>query len=157
MIACSFVAFFGILLSLQRRMGLSLAATQFGQPTALIVDGPFRVSRNPIYCLFLLPIAALGIYSLPAAFITGTIYVWMMNRLVICTEELALTKQFGDDYRHYAAKTPRWLLFRSPIPDDVRGRNYPMIAAVLCCGLIVGIWLGRHFGSDLYWVVMSPV
>ena len=156
-IAGSFGAFFAIVLSLQRHMGLSPAAMTFGRPIRLIVDGPFRYSRNPIYSLFLLPIAALGIYSLSAAFVTATVYVWTMNRFVIGAEEFSLATQFGDDYLRYAAKTPRWLFLRDPGPGGKRARNYALRAAILCSALIVGLWLGRHCGGAAYWWIMSPM
>jgi protein-S-isoprenylcysteine O-methyltransferase Ste14 len=78
--------------------------------TALVTEGPFRYSRNPIYLaltlLYLgvvLLINALGILLLvvPA--------VLVLRYGVIAREEAYLTRKFGDAYRQYTAQVRRWL------------------------------------------------
>ena len=69
----------------------------------------FRVSRNPIYLAFTLPLVALGVLSITAAALTQALYLTAITLLVIRGEERDLAKTFGAEFEAYAAKTPRWL------------------------------------------------
>lgn len=79
-------------------------------PAALVVGGPFRFSRNPVY------VGMTALY-LGGAFLANS--VWMLFLLapllvimhwgVIVREERFLEKQFGDAYLLYKNVTPRWL------------------------------------------------
>lgn len=82
--------------------------------TALVTTGPFSVSRNPIYLGNTLLVAGAAPafdnpWFLPAAFIAA----WAVSRLAIRREEAHLGARFGDAWRDYAGRTPRWLLWRS--------------------------------------------
>jgi protein-S-isoprenylcysteine O-methyltransferase Ste14 len=95
---------------LQRAMGLSVGALRFSMPTNLVTRGAFQLTRNPIYCLFLVPIASLVIYSMPVAVLAAAAYVALMNWLVIPAEEALLGEKFGEAYVAYCRRTPRWLV-----------------------------------------------
>jgi protein-S-isoprenylcysteine O-methyltransferase Ste14 len=79
--------------------------------TALAIDGIYRLSRNPIYVGGLL-----GMIGIALAFNI----VWLLPLLVpsllalhfgvIRREEQYLEAKFGDDYRRYRARVPRYLL-----------------------------------------------
>jgi protein-S-isoprenylcysteine O-methyltransferase Ste14 len=77
---------------------------------ALVTDGPFRRTRNPIYLAYALAYLAIAIWRgswatlalLPTA-------VRLTNRLAIEPEEAYLRQRFGDAYQRYAERTPRWL------------------------------------------------
>jgi len=78
--------------------------------TRLITDGPFRLSRNPIYVGNTLLVAGLGLvfgiaWLIPAAFVGA----YATGRLAIAREERHLALRFGRDWEAYAARTPRWL------------------------------------------------
>ena len=78
--------------------------------TALVTDGPYSFSRNPIYLSFAL------IY-LSLSFIFDSVYVLVMlvvavalfDRLQIPREERYLRGLFGAQFDSYAAKVRRWL------------------------------------------------
>jgi protein-S-isoprenylcysteine O-methyltransferase Ste14 len=80
-----------------------------GSPTVLIVEGPFKYSRNPIY----LSMAAL---LLGEAILLGStlpvLMVYLYARLIsvrfIAVEEERLRQAFGDEADAYFAKTKRW-------------------------------------------------
>jgi protein-S-isoprenylcysteine O-methyltransferase Ste14 len=81
--------------------------------TALITDGPFAKSRNPIYLgnTFLLLGAGLlsGIaWLVPAALAAA----FTTQKLAIEREERHLAARFGEAWRAYAALTPRWLFWK---------------------------------------------
>lgn len=78
--------------------------------TSLVTDGPFRVSRNPIYVGNTLLVAGAGLvfgvaWLLPAA-LAGA---FATQKLAIEREERHLALRFGKDWTDNAARTPRWL------------------------------------------------
>lgn len=82
----------------------------FATASALVVSGPFRLSRNPIYLGFALMLAGLAVSlgsSAPWAVMAA--WVFAMERLFILPEEAMLAATFGDDFAVYAAKVRRWL------------------------------------------------
>jgi protein-S-isoprenylcysteine O-methyltransferase Ste14 len=79
-------------------------------PTYLLMRGPYRFTRNPMY------IAELALW-LGWAILYGSIVVFIgfllmwpaMNYTVIPREELDLEDRFGRTYLEYKNKVPRWL------------------------------------------------
>ncbi len=79
-------------------------------PKTLIVEGPFRISRNPIY-LGMLAIL-LGIvfaYGALSTVVLPGIFAIILTKRFILPEEALLIEQFGDEARRYLAATRRWL------------------------------------------------
>ena len=75
----------------------------------LVTDGVYRVSRHPqaVGMFFILSgIAFLG-RSGAALFLSG-VYA-AATVLWLTTEEKVLESRFGDEYRHYRSRTPRYL------------------------------------------------
>jgi len=77
---------------------------------ALILDGPYRFTRNPLYVAMALLTVGAGLWLntwwvlvllLPA--------VAMVDRLVIAREEAYLSRRFGAEYDAYTARVRRWL------------------------------------------------
>jgi len=78
--------------------------------TALVVTGPYRFTRNPMYLgatLFYIG-TSLWVNSLWPLLLLP-IVLWIMNRGVIAREEAYLERRFGDEYRSYRARVRRWL------------------------------------------------
>lgn len=78
--------------------------------TALVENGIFKFSRNPMYLAMLIFLIAfcVGKGSL-IAFLVPVFFVVYMNRVQIKAEEVALEKIFGDSYRGYRSRVRRWL------------------------------------------------
>jgi protein-S-isoprenylcysteine O-methyltransferase Ste14 len=78
--------------------------------TALVTDGPFGFSRNPIYLAFTLIYGgiAVGANALWAV-LPLPIILTVMWRGVIEREERYLDRKFGDPYSQYKARVRRWL------------------------------------------------
>jgi protein-S-isoprenylcysteine O-methyltransferase Ste14 len=81
--------------------------------TALITEGPFARSRNPIYLGNTMLVFGAGLllgiaWLLPAAFIAAAV----VQKLAIAREERHLAGSFGRAWTEYAARTPRWLFFK---------------------------------------------
>lgn len=81
-----------------------------GQASTLVVTGPFRFSRNPIYLGLGLMLGGLAI-CLGSSAPWGVLAAWLfaINHLFIQPEETALANLFGDAFTTYAAKVRRWL------------------------------------------------
>jgi Putative protein-S-isoprenylcysteine methyltransferase len=77
---------------------------------ALVEDGPYRLTRNPMYLAFLALLAGLAlILSLDWALVL-TPAVWLaLDRLIVRPEEAHLSARFGAPYRAYLARSRRWL------------------------------------------------
>lgn len=81
--------------------------------SALITDGPFSRSRNPIYLGNTMLVTGAGLlfgvaWLVPA----GLAAAFAVQKLAIEREEKHLESRFGETWRTYAAKTPRWLVWR---------------------------------------------
>jgi protein-S-isoprenylcysteine O-methyltransferase Ste14 len=79
-------------------------------PTALVVTGAYRWSRNPIYLGVLLILAgwAVGYRSWPLTIYTVLVMAALHLRVVL-HEEPRLTRTFGDAWNRYRERAPRWL------------------------------------------------
>ncbi len=82
----------------------------FEQPSALVTQGFFRVSRNPMYTGLLLSIVGAVILlgsATPALAIP--LFIALMQSRFIAHEEQVLERSFGEAYRSYRKRTRRWL------------------------------------------------
>jgi len=78
--------------------------------TALVIEGPYRWTRNPMYlALLLMYIGAALWFALVWPLLLAPVLVVVMNVSVICREERYLTRKFGGEYRHYQTQVRRWL------------------------------------------------
>ena len=85
---------------------LSIAATKPGEPFS---RGIYRYSRHPIAIGTLLPMIGVGIASASWLFLLLAVILAVISRSLAIAEESATTKKFGDSYKEYMAKTPRWI------------------------------------------------
>jgi protein-S-isoprenylcysteine O-methyltransferase Ste14 len=76
----------------------------------LLMRGPYAFTRNPMY------VAELGLWLGWAIFygsvpvFVGFVVLWVVvNYIVLPGEERALEARFGEAYRQYKSKVPRWL------------------------------------------------
>ena len=104
-------------------VGLSLIVTALGlffssktrpEPwrpaSALVVTGPYRFTRNPMYLgLTLIGLATALVFSSVATALLTFLGALVADRLVIAREEAYLERRFGADYRRYCGHVRRWL------------------------------------------------
>ena len=108
-----FIILTGIFLVYSSLKKLSKMETTFipdGQPNKFVIDGPFRVSRNPIYLgmLFILLGAAISLQSFSGLLI-AFIFFLIINFTWIKHEEEKLDTTFNEEWKEYSEKTRRWL------------------------------------------------
>jgi protein-S-isoprenylcysteine O-methyltransferase Ste14 len=91
-----------------RRAGTSVVP---GEPsTALLESGPYRYTRNPIYISFTLFYFGLAIMLTSAWLLVLLVPVLIvLQRGVVEREEAYLASKFGEAYRKYQLRVPRWL------------------------------------------------
>jgi protein-S-isoprenylcysteine O-methyltransferase Ste14 len=79
-------------------------------PKTLIVEGPYRLSRNPIYlALVLLTVSsALGHGSI-IGFCCAVALWKILDHRFAAREEALLLSEFDDEARRYLSKTRRWI------------------------------------------------
>lgn len=82
----------------------------YGEPTALVTDGPYRISRNPLYLSLALVLTGVAWFmgSL-TPFLVVPAFMAVITALFIRREEAALAAAFGDSYRDYCGRVRRWL------------------------------------------------
>jgi protein-S-isoprenylcysteine O-methyltransferase Ste14 len=79
--------------------------------TALVTDGPFEKSRNPIYVGYVALTLGVGLaFGNPWAIGLAAVVGVGLQKLAIEPEERHLAARFGADYAAYRARVPRWLL-----------------------------------------------
>ena len=80
-------------------------------PTSLIVEGPYRFTRNPIYLGFFLGLLGVALWSGGlSGLLVVLIFPVIITHRFIKGEEAALRAQFAEDADLYFSKTSRWLL-----------------------------------------------
>jgi protein-S-isoprenylcysteine O-methyltransferase Ste14 len=80
-------------------------------PRELVVKGPYRFTRNPMYVgvLCILLGESLFFHSSPLLFYTAAVFV-IFQLFVVLYEEPKLAEKFGGSYKQYCSMVPRWFL-----------------------------------------------
>ena len=82
----------------------------FHQPTALVTDGPYRFTRNPMYLGMVFALLGIAVWlgSL-TPFVVIPVFASLIQRGFIRNEERRLTDAFGPSYVEYRRRVRRWL------------------------------------------------
>lgn len=81
-----------------------------GQPSGLVLRGPYRFSRNPMYVALVLSYVGLaGYLVVPWALALLPLPLLALQRVLIPFEEARLRREFGAAYLQYCARVRRWL------------------------------------------------
>jgi len=82
----------------------------FDDPDILVVEGWFRVSRNPMYLGFFLTLLGLGIVlNSPLSLGPAIVFFLACQFWYIPFEERAAQTQFGEAFDQYKAQVRRWV------------------------------------------------
>ena len=78
--------------------------------SALVTDGIFRLSRNPMYVGVTLLLLAWTVWlRTPAAVLGPVAFMLYVTRFQIVPEERVLTEKFGVRYAEYCRRVRRWV------------------------------------------------
>ncbi len=76
----------------------------------LVMRGPFRYTRNPMYSGLVLMALGFALYFGTAAFYVVPVLLFLLcNFSFIPFEEAKMQRQFGDQYTDYLRRVRRWL------------------------------------------------
>ena len=80
------------------------------RPDALVTDGPFRFSRNPIYLGDVIVLAGLmlALDAVPGLVVVPG-FAWLLAQRFIRQEEEMAAAAFGTEYAGYKARVRRWI------------------------------------------------
>ena len=78
--------------------------------TAIVSDGPFAFSRNPLYLSVLAMFAGLGVALASKTFLAVLVPLFLVLHYgVVLREERYLESKFGDTYLVYKTRVRRWI------------------------------------------------
>lgn len=86
--------------------------TNIGLPSGkheLRTSGVYRLSRNPMYASFIFLNTATFLYLPSILLLIVMIYGMVVHHFIILGEEKYLESEFGEEYRIYKSKVPRYL------------------------------------------------
>jgi len=113
MISGAIVAVAGVLATVNGGRTLTRRHTNVNPslPTlALATDGIFRFTRNPMYVGGMTVLAGIAlIFALDWLVLLMVPATFVLHHGIVSREERYLLRKFGDEYRSYRAKAPRYL------------------------------------------------
>jgi protein-S-isoprenylcysteine O-methyltransferase Ste14 len=81
-----------------------------GHAQVLVTEGPYRLTRNPMYVGLTLVLLGTGLLLGGVSVLVGPpLFVVAVDRLWIRREEAWLADAFGEDYAKYRAQVRRWV------------------------------------------------
>ena len=86
--------------------------TNIGLPTGkheLRTGGIYKISRNPMYASFIFLNTATFLFLPSILLLVIMIYGMVVHHFIILGEEKFLDHEFGDEYRKYKSRVPRYL------------------------------------------------
>jgi protein-S-isoprenylcysteine O-methyltransferase Ste14 len=93
-----------------RRARTTVNPIKASSASALVSNGVYRFTRNPMYLGLLLELIAWAMFlSNPLALLLLPVYVLYIYRFQIIPEERVLTSLFGAEYTAYKESVRRWL------------------------------------------------
>jgi protein-S-isoprenylcysteine O-methyltransferase Ste14 len=78
-------------------------------PDRLLTTGPYAWSRNPMYLGHLLSLAGLALATGSPVAVAGLLWQWRRLAERVEIDEERLERLFGDEYRDYVGRVPRWV------------------------------------------------
>lgn len=103
----------GVWLNLAADKALHQANTTvkpFEEPTALISDGAYGMSRHPMYLGFVLILVGVAVLLKGVTpFLVIPIFVGFIEAVFIRFEEKAMEQKFGQSWGEYKRKVRRWI------------------------------------------------
>ncbi len=81
-----------------------------GSPEKLVTTGLYQFTRNPMYLgMTLIVLGFAMLLGSLSALLPVVLYMLIIEKLFICSEEQRLLEAFGEDYRVFKSQVRRWL------------------------------------------------
>ena len=103
----------GIILNIYSTFYMSAQNTSINfhnEPKKLVVNGPFGITRNPIYLSGV--VVSFGITILLGSVISLLItiaFFAILNQIYVPSEEIILENKFGNEFKYYKQRVRRWI------------------------------------------------
>ena len=82
----------------------------FEESNALLTDGLYRLTRNPMYLGMVVVLIGIAILlGTAASFLPIPVFIVLIQKRFIVQEEAMLTEKFGDRYVAYCNSVRRWI------------------------------------------------
>lgn len=91
---------------------LARGISDLEHPAALVTDGPYAFSRNPMYVGWSLIHLGAGLAARSPWVLASWLYPVSLVHRAVLAEERMLVEQFGEAFEEYAAQVPRYLRLR---------------------------------------------
>ena len=86
------------------------AIKPYEESSKLVVDGPYRYTRNPMYLGLLSILGGIGLLlGSTVPFVVIPVFALVITQRFILVEEAMLAKRFGAAYAGYCRSVRRWL------------------------------------------------
>jgi protein-S-isoprenylcysteine O-methyltransferase Ste14 len=93
-----------------RRIKTTVDPIHIDRASSLVVSGPFRFTRNPMYLGMASVLFAWATYlSAPVVVLGPIAFVLFITRFQIIPEERAMAVKFGAEYEAYRQSVRRWI------------------------------------------------
>lgn len=87
-------------------------------PERLVVSGPFRWTRNPMYLAYTMILVGEALAVGHTALLLYSAACAGAFHLIVLGEEILLRRRFGETYDHFARQVPRWIGPRGKPPRE---------------------------------------
>jgi Phospholipid methyltransferase len=135
----------------------------------ITTSGPYRFTRNPFYLANLLIDVGICVTARRLWLLGVAVALWaFVYRRTIVREEQQLETLFGERYRAYRARVPRWFPLRGSVsglpvsepfswrnPNLAAGQEYARLAGIFAIPLLVWLVAGVR-GEGVAFVSRSP-
>jgi protein-S-isoprenylcysteine O-methyltransferase Ste14 len=82
----------------------------FSPATRLVIGGPYRFTRNPMYLgMVLLLVGVATMLATATPWIPIPLFAWWLDRRFVRQEEAMLTERFGAEYEGFKRRVRRWV------------------------------------------------
>ena len=86
------------------------AIKPFERSQVLVTEGPYRVSRNPMYAgLVVVLVGLVLLLQSLSPVVAPIVFAWLLHRRFVQPEERMLEERFGEAYTEYRRRVRRWL------------------------------------------------
>jgi len=85
---------------------ISIAATEPGKP---FTGGMYHYSRHPLSVSMFLVLLGIGVASASWLYLLLLAILMVVTHFMVAIEERSCLEKFGDTYREYMNRTPRWI------------------------------------------------
>ena len=98
------------LIALRNMFATKTSPNPYHSTTSLVLSGPYRFTRNPMYIgLTLLYAGLVTFLQLAWGLVLLPFVIWLITIWVIVPEEKYLEQKFGTDYLNYKSTVRRWI------------------------------------------------